>query len=391
MKIIFAVISVCTCLGFSTLNAQDIAINFIKEDYEKALKVAAIEGKIVFVDAYTTWCGPCKMMDAQVFTDTIIGAFFNEHFVNLKLDMESGDGIALAKKHKVDAYPSFLFLDKDGNLLHRGLGFQPVDKFLELGKKAIDPDFQLHRLKKIYESGDRSSNLLKRYALALLRAGEKEGKEIGAEYLKTKESWTEREDLEIVLSIAEEYQDPYYQDVVDRKHLYIREFGQSAVYGRLTRMIEDYLYQDMDNLNLKEAREIYDNTFPTSKAEPFYDSFVIDYYDSKGDTKKYIEATKDYVKKYPMLSWSALNGLAWNFYERVEDPKSLKKAVKWAKKSISIESNHYNNDTLAALYYKLGKKGAATKYAERAIKLAKEAGADYAETEGLLKEINKLP
>ena len=369
---------------------QNLAVSFINEDLDKAMKMATIEGKPIFVDAYTTWCGPCKMMDAQVFTDTTVGAFFNDHFVNLKMDMESGDGISLAEKYEVNAYPSFLFLDRDGNLLHRGLGFQTVEKFLQLGKQALDPKFQLSRLRESYERGDRSSDLLKNYALALLNVGDEQGITIGREYLKTKEGWSKREDMEIVLSVANTYKDEYYQDIVQRKHLYIKEFGQSAVFGKLTRIIEKYLYQDLETLKLADAKEIYETTFPSSKAAPFYDSFELDYYDARGQKEKYTEATKAYVKRYPNLTWSALNSLAWNFYLKIEDQKALKKAVKWVKKSINQESNHYNNDTLAALYYKLEKKGPATKYAERAIKLAKEAGADYSETAEMLEKINKL-
>ena len=59
---------------------EELAINFIDNDFDKALTKAKDQEKIIFIDAYTTWCGPCKMMDREVFTDSAIGDFYNENF-----------------------------------------------------------------------------------------------------------------------------------------------------------------------------------------------------------------------------------------------------------------------------------------------------------------------
>jgi tetratricopeptide (TPR) repeat protein len=85
-----------------------------------------------------------------------------------------------------------------------------------------------------------------------------------------------------------------------------------------------------------------------------------------------------------------LNDIAWTFYTVVDDKKQLKQAVKWAQKSIKIDHNYYNHDTLAALYFKLGKKKKAIKSAKEAIKIAMEQEEDYSETQRLLDEIYKM-
>ena len=85
------------------------------------------------MDAYTTWCGPCKRMAAEVFTEPEVGRFYNENFINVKIDMEKGEGIELARQYDVYAYPTLLFINGEGELVHRGLGYQDFVQFYEPG------------------------------------------------------------------------------------------------------------------------------------------------------------------------------------------------------------------------------------------------------------------
>lgn len=112
-------------------------INFDSPVWAKALAKAKKENKMIFVDAYTTWCRPCIQMAKDVFTLDNVADFYNKEFVNLSIDMEKGDGPALIKKYEVKAYPDFLFIDGDGNLIHRGGGFQESKEFIQLGKDAV--------------------------------------------------------------------------------------------------------------------------------------------------------------------------------------------------------------------------------------------------------------
>ena len=76
--------------------AQDNSIEFIDNDFAKAKEAAKKSGKLIFVDAYTTWCGPCKWMAANKFTNDTIAEFYNKNFISLKMDMEKGDGKEMA-------------------------------------------------------------------------------------------------------------------------------------------------------------------------------------------------------------------------------------------------------------------------------------------------------
>ncbi len=374
-----------------TVHAQSSQISFIDNDLKRALEEAKRGDKLIFIDAYTTWCGPCKMMDREVFTDSTVAAFYNRSFVNLKLDMEKGDGLATAKKYQVRAYPSFLFIDASESLVHRGLGYQPVPRFLDLGQEATDPSRQIGTLAKSYDRGDRSTELQYNYALALLRSGDKKGHEIAESYLEQEENWATKKNMDLIRRMVRSYEDPYFNFMVQKKHLFIKEYGEGFYNSAFQNLLRRHYLSQIDKVNLKEVKAEFQKTFTASQAMPLYDLFTLDYYDAKGEKKAYVTAARDYVKKYEaMLSWNTLNGIAWNFYEKIDDPKALKRALKWAKKSVAKQSNHYNNDTLAALYFKLGKQKPATKYAERAIELAKQAGAPFEETKDLLEQIRQM-
>lgn len=112
-------------------------INFDSGNWQSVLAKAKKENKLIFLDAYTTWCRPCIQMAKDVFTLNPVADFYNENFINVSMDMEKGDGPPIVKKYKISAYPDFLYIDGDGNLVHRGGGFQEAKEFIELGKGAV--------------------------------------------------------------------------------------------------------------------------------------------------------------------------------------------------------------------------------------------------------------
>ncbi len=121
-------------------------ISFEKGDWASVLAKAKQENKMVFVDFYTTWCAPCKVMDRDVFPLTEVGDLYNKNFINYKIDAEKGEGIALAEKYNVKAYPTYIFTDSEGNFLHQVIGAFSAGEFINHGKTALDPSKQLVNL-----------------------------------------------------------------------------------------------------------------------------------------------------------------------------------------------------------------------------------------------------
>lgn len=100
------------------------------------LAEAKVQRKLIFVDVFTDWCGPCKMLDRNVFSDKKVGKQFNSYFINYKTDAKRR-GSVIAAQYNVKAYPMGLFINGDGELVHLFTGHMPVTNFMNEGEQAL--------------------------------------------------------------------------------------------------------------------------------------------------------------------------------------------------------------------------------------------------------------
>jgi thiol-disulfide isomerase/thioredoxin len=167
MKTSLVIIILCLAqyLTFSQ-TPPEAGIHFFSGSYAELLQAAKQQHKMIFIDVYTDWCGPCKGMDKNIFPLKEVGDKYNPLFINYKLNAEKGEGIALAKKFNIGAYPSFLYLNSSGYLVHKVVGEGTatvfnghVDKALEL---AADKN-QLANLEAAFSEGNRQPDFLRTY------------------------------------------------------------------------------------------------------------------------------------------------------------------------------------------------------------------------------------
>ena len=146
MRTIFRTLVIIMILGLSTSmkpNKNDeskntTGINFYQRGWGYALEQAKSENKLIFLDIYATWCGPCKRLKANTFTNAEVGNLYNSNFINVALDGEKGEGLMLARKYGVRGYPTLLFVDQTGKVVARTAGYHDPDEFIELGKKVLN-------------------------------------------------------------------------------------------------------------------------------------------------------------------------------------------------------------------------------------------------------------
>lgn len=390
MKKLFTLFFICALV--ISLEAQDGGIEFAQLDWQATLAQAKKQDKLIFVDAYTTWCGPCKWMAKNVFPEQEVGNFYNENFVNAKIDMEKGEGILFAKAYDVRAFPTFLFIDAKGNLVHQSLGSREVAEFVALGEAAQDPDQQVGTLKAKFEEGNREPEFLKNYATALNNSGLKGAEEVASLYLESQKDWLTAENISFIFE-----QSPYdmnadlYKFIKDNRAAFSQEIGQEEVDNKLKYGIQSSLRKNKD-ITPAEIESVFMEVFG-EKGKEYSDAFQLQqlmFSRDRNDEEKFFQAAIAYADQYEIESWSMLNSMAWRFFELTDDPNLLKHAKTWAKKSVHLNSNYANNDTLAWIHFKLKDKEKAMKYAQQAIELAKADGSDYAETEKLVEQINML-
>jgi thioredoxin 1 len=126
-------------LLYSTMvpaNQQEpMGVVFFNGSLAEAIARAKAEHKFVFFDAYASWCGPCKAMEANVFPNEALAEYLNEHFISIRIDMEKGEGPNLAKRYtSIDGYPSLLFLNNEGHVIKTLLGSRKAEELLAEAK-----------------------------------------------------------------------------------------------------------------------------------------------------------------------------------------------------------------------------------------------------------------
>jgi len=179
MKQVFGLLLLAIAAGATAQNRQII---FEHDISPQVLAQAKQQNKLVFVDCYTVWCGPCQGMAKTVFTQDSVADFFNATFINVKLDMEK-EGKDKSKKYKVEAYPSFLLLDGDGNLVYKFVGGMFANEFMAKTREGLDPKNKVAVYNRMYAEGNRSKELLREYIkLKIDMMENKDAKEIAAEY-----------------------------------------------------------------------------------------------------------------------------------------------------------------------------------------------------------------
>ncbi len=146
--------------GFS----QTRSIKFIEKPWQEIVTMAKKENKVIFLDAYASWCGPCKWMAANMFTNDSIADYYNKTFICASFDMEKGEGVDLRKKYNIRAYPSLIFINTDENMVHERVGApQRVRDYIDMARIAQNPEEGLAAYMKKYSAGENSPQFIQTY------------------------------------------------------------------------------------------------------------------------------------------------------------------------------------------------------------------------------------
>lgn len=366
-------------------------IKFEEGNFASVLAKAKKEKKLVFIDAYASWCGPCKLMVKNIFPLQSVGDYYNSHFINAKIDMEKGEGIELAKKYNVKAFPTYLFIDGNGEAVHRTLGYVEEKDFIQFAKDAEDPNKRLTSLKQQFEKGEKDPEFLKNLAgLTMYNDAEFAGKVLNR-YFQQKAS-LDQTDIQMLLSGVQTTDSPLYKIFQDKKADIVKFFPEDK-YEKFEKNIKlNTISKKAYNPDTKKWDESYFMTeaqkfLSKEEADKILKRMKANRALKNKDIPEYEKLILDIYKDYSAAGSEELNSLAWNFFENVSNKTSLEKAIAWAQESVKKDQNFANTDTLANLYNKVGDKKNAKIWAEKSIELAKSTGQDSSDTEKLLKSL----
>jgi len=367
----------------ASVNAK--GIQFLNDTvFENVLKLAQQEQRMIFIDCYAVWCGPCKFMEREIFTDEAVGEFFNRNFINIKYDMEKPYGIRIKDKYQVKGYPTYLFLDPGGELIHRGIGAtRDAASFIEIGKVALSGVGSFKAISEKVRKGDRTAATLLEYLNLNFRAPETEQLITEHFSLITDDEKFSKESWDLVNAHLNNVESVPFRFFLQHRNRFAEIYGTKAVEDKLYNTFSIIYRADQEAY--QKLKSIDAVLFEKNRIEMAYrganSSFIRDKKNQKLWNEMIAGAEKFIIEGNP--SAAQLNSIALNIYENhqaFKDKNALKKAEIWAKTALSIEQgNPAINNTYAHILFALGNKKGAIAYQQKAIALAKAAGSQGVE------------
>jgi thioredoxin-related protein len=399
-------------------------------NWPQVVKKAKKENKYIFVDCYATWCGPCKKMDKDVYTNDSIGDFLNTKFISVKVQMDSSktdneftrSWYKTAKEmrttYRVAAYPTFLFFSSNGEVVYKESGYKTPDQFMQVVRDAQNPSKQYYALLKAYKKGEKDYV----HMPDLIRMSKQFGDSNNYlpllndyyTHLQTmdKEKLYTKENIEFVASTLSKpdqllfsmfYPDGSAVDAVMKKEGYAKTVADNAI------------FKEKANPFLREAEgkpepnwSILYNNIAKDYKEDYADRIVLDakmkWHYFYGNMLKYATALNDKIEKYGSDTTSMgedfkLNTKAFLIWEGIKDFKELKRIINWmsgvvrrGEKATGVYTQYWPSyiDTYANLLYRVGETTEALKWQELAVTKSRELDLDKGDVENIEENLEKM-
>lgn len=378
------------CPSVFSQNPELKGINFFHGSFSELKAKAASEKKTIFMDAFTTWCGPCKWMAKTVFTDEAVGSFYNEKFICAKVDMEKGEGVDLANQYGIQAYPTLLYLDASGKVVHQALGARSATEFIELGKEALDPQRNLQGLQAKFASAPAAFIMAYPYFSFMNDAGLPGLQSELARWFesKPKEQWIERENWRMLFEFSENPNSPEIRNLVASRSKFEEKYTADSVDTKLRKVFFTSLQKAAYNGETESWKADSSNivALKLKDGDRFISSARI--IQAGDDIQLALSRVMEHMKIFGSENPGELNDYAWKMFEASDNKEQLAAAETWAKKGLELSGGDFMiHDTYASLLYKNKKLVMAKAEAAKAIERGKKDGQDVSGTESLLTKI----
>jgi len=359
MKIVKRMIAGAALMLLSQQVWTQSGIDFFHGSYAEAQMKAEDEGKLIFMDAYATWCGPCKYMTRDVFPDSRLGALFNASFVSLKMDMEKGEGPRLARILRLRAYPTLFVMDAEGKVLEKVEGAMGAEQLLAWAGEALEKHGGL-----VPEPAPPTTNDLQ-------------------EEIDPADDNNSHGDA----GMGDDLEEGEFEDDGDE----LIGGAAPAYSDHALANLERDLLEAVEARDRKAMLKISANLLETDDAEKYMLFLEIwRYWAVETDQiQDFLINVAAMMEQTPDADAELLNNAAWYVLELTEDEEALHQAADWANQSIALEPDtYYNHDTFAHLMFAAGEMELAKEFAEKALEIARREGDDARGTKELLASID---
>jgi len=377
------------------LSAQsDVSgINFQDLTFAQALAKAKETKKPIYIHAYVSWCHICQFMKDSIYPLKDVGDYYNKNFICVKYDMEK-EGKDLNAVIPINKFPTMLYINSDGNLMHRAAGRKSGPEFIQQGKDAFDPAKQFVTWQQRYEDGLLTPTEIPWYFRMLNAAGIDNDKLVNEYLQKVPDSlFAKADNWRIINEFYRDVEQPITSRIFKFRKELSANFTADSVDNRLLINFNGTLMSYVQKVDSVGYMNLINKV---SASNIDIGPKIISYAELnrarvRSDWTTYVNLSDNYIEKFGHGDHRRLSEIALNVRDHSNDPAILAKAEAWSLEAVKLFDGYRNNHTLAALYCHNGKKKLAFTAANHAIDIAKKNNTDYHLTTQLLDKINQMP
>jgi thioredoxin-related protein len=403
-------------------NAQKTGIHFEHGlSWQQLLEKAKAENKYIFVDAYATWCVPCRYMSDSIFSRQEVGIYMNSNFINVRvqLDITKNDdddvkaayanARQLMDNYHISSFPTYLFFSPDGKIVHRSVGASnDPESFLRKAADALDPDNQYYTELEKYKSDTRDSASMRKLALAAYKFGDDSiAVQISQQFIKELKNVYSKDNLDFIESITKssdsygfllwknhsckvnavmtkDYAERHVMNIIMQEDTNIIAANQKAIQGAKllgmsgTKPIYAPLGKNVTQPsppNWKRMSSGIEKKYGAYYAGRLTKWEMMSYYQRRELWADYDHGLINYVSIYKAtVSSKQLDEFAGNICDHSDNKRQLETALKWSGTTLTGNNVNFYGflDTHAEILYKLQQKEKAVAEEEKVLSLAPE-------------------
>ncbi len=399
---------------------QATQINFRSIDIDRAKEVAQKENKHIFIDTYAIWCKPCKEMD-RVFSQPDVAQFFNDNFINVKIDMDATLGKSVGAEYDVVWLPTLIILDAEGNVKSK------IDKLVD-GQELIKIASEAIRSKDVYTDRGITNNPFGggttkiepvekefitednapivyvhderassgrphiMYHEAYLHMMLMDGKQydVAKKYLSTQEDWATDKNLKFIFDFLRQTNSKEFEYFIKNKHLFEQLVGVDKVKRSIEILIYERLFNGFPRPDFDETLRLYtwlDTNTAEQKAYDYYLKRLI----AEQRNLEYQRLAKEYLTMINPFDHQQMYQYSYQMLKSKRSDVDMGECMKWAKEALiyddQVPKYHLH---IANLYFLLEQKTNAKEHCDKALALAQQKNIDSSEIYKLRNKINTL-
>jgi len=358
--------------------------------FDSALQRSKLENKPILLFLYATWCSHCNKMKKEVFTDAGVSGFITKNFIAVWVDAEKGEGIKLKKKYPVSAFPSFFFIDPNGQVLYGMSGELKPEDFISQARTALIPERQIPYLEREFNANPTNADKCYAYITTLKKAQ----LDLSIPTKKYLSSQTDAQlvsetNWRIIANGVSDIESREFQYVLKNQSAFAKVSSPVRVEKKIVNIVSELLRpftETLDTIGYYKNRPIA-KTVGLRKTDSLVFTYDLLLSERTKSWKKYVKSATESSEKYYWNNPEKLKETASNFEKNIANPESLKYALKLTERANALKPSADGYLLEARLFQKTNELQKSRESAEKSRNFSNSLGFNTKDADEFLSKI----